>query len=66
MTQHPHSHDHHHHAKSKGPHKDWRMWAVVILAIAIILMYVMSDDESIQPEGPGAGEVSNPPVEAAP
>lgn len=67
MTQHDHKHDHHghgqnHHSHKKpGVHKDWRLWAVVVLMLAAMLMYVFSDDESVQPGGE-----ERPPVEAAP
>lgn len=49
--------------KNKAIHKDWRAWTVVVLMLAAILMYVLSDDESLQPDGelePGM------PAEAAP
>ncbi len=65
MSQHPHPHPHHN-SKNKGLHKDWRTWVVVLLAIAGMLMYVLSDDESIQPGGPPQGEIDSPPVQAAP
>ncbi len=70
MTQHDHKHEHHghdHHGhghssrKKRGLHKDWRTWVVVVLVLAAMLMYVVSDDESIQPSGKTA-----PPVPAAP
>lgn len=58
MTQHDHNHQHdhkhgHQHAgkRNQGLHKDWRLWVVVILALAAMAMYVMSDDEALQPGG---------------
>ncbi|REK17751.1 MAG: hypothetical protein DWQ37_05785 [Planctomycetota bacterium] len=67
MTQHDkhhHGKDHHHGTKpkSKGVHTDWRAWVVVGLMLAAIAMYVLSDDESIQP----GQNAPAPPVEAAP
>jgi len=67
MNQHNHKHDHHgdHHSsghrKNQGLHKDWRLWVAVVLMLGAMAMYVLSDDESIQP----GGEVA-PPVDAAP
>jgi hypothetical protein len=65
MNQHTHSHSEHH-SKRRGPHKDWRLWVVVVLALAAMLMYVFSDDEALQPGETTPGEVANPPVPAAP
>jgi hypothetical protein len=57
-------HEHHHGAARKGLHRDWRAWVALVavaLMIAAMLMYVFSDDESLQP---GGGEQL--PVPAAP
>jgi len=64
MNQHQHKHhDHdHQHKKPKGLHTDWRLWLVVVLMLAAMVIYVLSDDESIQPGQPNA----SPPVPAAP
>lgn len=61
MTQHKHPvGDHGHHnpgherrggLHSRGLHKDWRAWMVVLIMIAAMVVYVLSMDES---EGPGA------------
>lgn len=60
---HGHEHKHEHHAPRKtGLHKDWRMWLVVGLALAAMLMYTMSDDEALQP---GGGDQPPMPAEAA-
>ena len=51
MTDHKHK-DHKHHQDSKRQvHKDWRAWAVVLLMLAAMAIYVMTMDESIQPGG---------------
>jgi hypothetical protein len=47
MTQHhPHGH-----SGSEPPrrklHKDWRVWAAVVLMLAAIMIYVLSLDESL-------------------
>jgi hypothetical protein len=62
--EHSMTHDNHHHhgqhdhqharPKKRGLHTDWRAWVVVLLALAAMAMYVMSDDEAIQP---GGGEI---------
>lgn len=51
MTHHDHEHHgHHEHApRSKGLHKDWRAWLVVGIMLAAMAMYVLSDDEALQP-----------------
>ncbi len=73
MTQHDHDKQHHHGHhnpghKQRSIHKDWRAWAVVGLMLAGMLIYVLSDNESIQP-GSESGQgmpIDSPPVEAAP
>ena len=43
----------HHHRHSgtgqprKSLHKDWRMWAAVVLMLAAIVIYVLSLDDSL-------------------
>ena len=76
MTHHDHKHEHHgdkhqHRSKgkSKGIHKDWRTWTVIVLMLGAILIYVFSDNESLQPggeAGEGMPAADSPPVEAAP
>jgi hypothetical protein len=81
MNQHDHKHhDHgqHHHGgrKSKPLHKNWiawvavglMTWVAVGLMLAAMVMYVLSDDESLQPDDEsGKGfPIDSPPVEAAP
>lgn len=67
MTQHDHGHQHGHHHdgahthKKRGFHKDWRVWAVVLLMLATMAMYVISFDESHPPDS----NVTNPEAPAA-
>lgn len=58
MTQHDQKHKHHGHkqqhhapAKRKGLHKNWITWVGIALMLGAMLMYVLSDDESLQPGG---------------
>ncbi len=46
-----HTQQHHHQPQRKGLHKDWRTWAVVVLMLAAMGMYVASLDESEGPDG---------------
>ena len=39
----------HKHARSKGLHKDWRVWITLVLMLAAILTYVLTLDDSIIP-----------------
>ncbi|RJR42973.1 MAG: hypothetical protein C4567_06445 [Deltaproteobacteria bacterium] len=40
----------------QGLHKDWRMWVALGLMLAAMGMYVLSLDDSVQPEiGAGGG-----------
>ncbi len=64
---HEHNHDHHgHHNHQTHPkqnrpiHHKWWFWVAVILMLGSMFVYVMSDDESLQP---GGGE--GPPMPAA-
>ncbi len=69
MTHHDHDkHGHdqkHHHGKSKAK-TSWLVWIGVVLMLGAMLMYVLSDDEAIQPGGPPPGAIDSAPVEAAP
>ena len=31
------------------PHKDWRVWVAVLLMLAMVLVYVMTDSLSLRP-----------------
>ncbi|MFO0790163.1 MAG: hypothetical protein U0805_11980 [Pirellulales bacterium] len=56
-------HEHHGHnaTPKRGLHRDWRLWAIVILMLAAIGIYVATNDEAIAP-----GVKPAPPVPAAP
>ena len=59
-----HSHEHghtHEHGKKRPIHRDWRLWAGVVLALVGMAVYVLSDNEALQPGGQ-----NEPPMEAAP
>jgi hypothetical protein len=54
-SQHGHHSSHHADHSGKKPllwglHKDWRAWLVVGLMLAAISIYVLTLDESVQPE----------------
>jgi len=42
-----HAHPRHHFWRRA--HRDWRVWCAAILMIALILVYVMSDNLSLRP-----------------
>jgi hypothetical protein len=68
MTQHDQKHHagghgQHHSGGKKGLHKNWVTWVVVGLMLVAMAIYVMSDDESLQPAGPAGPGV---PAEGAP
>jgi hypothetical protein len=48
---HAHEHQHHQGPAWKRLHRDWRAWVAVLLMLAAMLAYVMSNDESLQPGG---------------
>ena len=58
-----HDHSHHHghpnhqsHPHEKKPiHHDWRFWTAIVLMLAAMGYYVLSDNEFLQP-GNGDGE----------
>ncbi len=45
----PRDHAHPRHHFWKRAHRDWRVWCAVMLMIALILVYVMSDNLSLRP-----------------
>lgn len=64
MTHHNHDHKNHHTAQGKRPiHRDWRTWVAVGLALAAMLAYVLSNDESLQPAGDGPPMPAEAPAE---
>jgi hypothetical protein len=46
-----HKQPHHHGPLWKRLHRDWRAWVAVLLMLAAMFAYVMSDDEALQPGG---------------
>ena len=48
---HPHVHDHHHGPLWKRLHRDWRAWVVVLIMLAAMAAYVLSDNEALRPGG---------------
>jgi hypothetical protein len=34
------------------PHKDWRVWTAVVLMLALVLVYVVTDNLSLRPGQP--------------
>jgi len=53
---HSSSSEHKRHHDHPGPlwkrlHRDWRAWVVVLLMLAAMAAYVLSDSESLQPGG---------------
>jgi hypothetical protein len=45
----PRDHDHPRHHFLRHAHKDWRVWVAVLLMLAMILTYVMTDSLSLRP-----------------
>jgi hypothetical protein len=61
---HPHhghghnEHGHNEHSRKEWRwHRDWRTWVVVILMLAAMVGYVLSDNESLQPGKPQQQEM---------
>jgi len=52
--------EHKHHAPKRGIHRDWRLWAVVLLMLVAMGMYVTTVDEAVAP-----GVAPGPEVPAA-
>jgi hypothetical protein len=45
----PRDHAHMRHHFLKHVHQDWRVWAAVVLMLALILVYVMTGNLSVRP-----------------
>jgi hypothetical protein len=45
----PRDHEHPRHHCWKHAHRDWRVWLAVVLMLALILVYVMTDNLSLRP-----------------
>jgi hypothetical protein len=60
-----HGHGHHEHHGQEKPrrqfHKDWRVWIGVVLILAAMAVYVLTNDETLRP-----GRRLQQPVPAAP
>lgn len=63
---HKHEHGHQHPSKPRGLHRDWRLWAGVVLALVAMAIYVLSMDESLWPGGSGQPVPADAPAPAAP
>ena len=50
-TEHKHDHGHYHGPAWKRLHRDWRAWTVVLVMLAAMAAYVVSDDEALRPGG---------------
>ncbi len=48
----PRDHAHPRHHLLRHAHRDWRVWAAVLLMLALILVYVMTDNLSLRPAKP--------------
>jgi hypothetical protein len=42
-------HTHTHRPFLRHAHRDWRVWTVVVLMLALMLVYVLTDDLSLRP-----------------
>jgi hypothetical protein len=51
----PRDHAHPRHHFWKHAHQDWRVWIAVILMLALIMVYVLTDSLSLRP-GKNAGQ----------
>jgi hypothetical protein len=56
----PRDHDHPRHHFWKHVHTDWRVWLAVLLMLALIFVYVMTDSLSLRP-----AKSAGPPTPAA-
>jgi hypothetical protein len=68
---HKHEHQHGQPTKSRPLHRDWRLWAGVVLMLIAIGVYVLTLNESLVPSGngqlmPAAADVPAPVPASAP
>ena len=63
---HKHEHGHPHPSKPRGLHRDWRLWAGVVLALVAMAIYVLSMDESFWPGDNGPAVPADAAAPAAP
>lgn len=45
----PRDHTHERHHFLKHAHQDWRVWAAVVLMLALMVVYVITDNLSLRP-----------------
>jgi anti-sigma-K factor RskA len=60
---HPHAQEHKHHKAGWKPHRDWRVWTVALMLLAMAV-YVLTLNESIWPGGGPAVPAAPAPVDA--
>jgi hypothetical protein len=66
-TKHKPEHEHAHGSHRRKPiHHDWRLWAVVALMLAAMVLYVLSDNEALAPGGKGEPMPAAPAPAAGP
>jgi hypothetical protein len=53
----PRDHAHPRHHFLRRAHRDWRVWVAVVLMIALILVYVLTDSLSLRPAKPAHAPV---------
>ncbi len=56
----PRDHAHPRHHMLRHVHRDWRFWVAVLLMLALVLVYVMTNSLSLRP-----GKPANHPAPAA-
>ena len=59
---HPHSHEHH---KQEDPywkraHHDWKFWVAISLMLTSMLVYVVTLNESVQPDTQTRDQIKQP------
>jgi len=59
----PRDHIHKRHHFLTHAHRDWRVWAAVVLMLAMVLVYVMTDSLSLRP---GKHPIQSTPAANAP
>lgn len=45
----PRDHDHPRHQFWRHAHRDWRLWAAVVLMLVLVLVYVTTNNLSLRP-----------------
>ncbi len=54
MTEKNHEHPPQKSAAGWKPHRDWRVWIVALMLLAMVI-YIFTMDEALNPAAPGAG-----------